>query len=76
MSSFCRYLFVGIALFTCSKTSPVDIDHCSVCHYFHGSVSKYAADLLHYLDINLRAKNCVTAINIGLKKSNDLYTCL
>ena len=27
------------------------------------------------LDTNLRAKKCVIAINIGLKTSNDLYTC-
>jgi len=51
MSSFWLYLFVGIALLTCSKTWPVGIDHCSVCYYFYGNVLIYAADLLHYLDV-------------------------
>jgi len=51
MSNFWLYLFVGIALLTCSKTWPVGIDHCSVCYYFHGNVSTYAADLLQYLDV-------------------------
>jgi len=51
MSSFWRYLFVGIALLTCSNTWPVGIDHCSVCYYFHVNVSTYAADLLQYLNV-------------------------
>ena len=51
MSSFWRYLFIGIALLTCSKTWPVGIDLCSICYYFHGNVSPDAADLLHYLDV-------------------------
>ena len=75
MSRCWRYLFVGIALMARLKTWPVGIDHCSVCHCFHGNVSKYEADLRNYLDTNLRAEKCVIAINIGLKSSNDLYTC-
>ena len=36
----------------------------------------YAAALPRYLDTNVRrAEKCVTAIMIGLKTSNDLYTC-
>ena len=35
----------------------------------------YAAALPHYLDTNVRDGKCVTAIKIGLKTSNDLYTC-
>ena len=70
-----RYQFVGIALMARLKTWPVGIDHCSVCDCFHGNVSKYEADLRNYLDTNLRAEKCVTVINIGLKSSNDLYTC-
>ena len=58
------------------KSWPVDIDHYSVCYCFHGNVSKYAADYRHCLDTNLCGEKCVTAINIGLKTSNDLYTCL
>ena len=76
MSSFWRYLFVGRALMTWPKSWPVGIDHDSVCYCFHGNLSDYAADLRHYLDTNLRADKCVPAINIGLKTSNDLYTCL
>ena len=76
MSSFWRYLFVGIALTTWLKSWPVGTDHCSICYCFQGNVSTYAFDLRHYLDTNLRAEKCVTAINIGLKTSNDLYTCL
>ena len=76
MSSFWRYLFVGIAVMTWPNRWPVGYDHCSVCYCFHGNVCKYAADLLHYLDTNLCAEKCVTAINIALKTSNDLYTCL
>jgi len=74
MSSFWRYLlFVGIALLTCSKTWPVGIDHCSVCYYFHGNVSRYAADLLHYLDVRTATLKlmssrtcCVTYIDVKL----------
>ena len=69
MSSLWRYLFVGIALMTLPKTWPVGIGHCSVCYCFNGILSKYAADLRHYLDTNLRAEKCVPAINIGLKPS-------
>ena len=76
MSSFWRYLFVGIALTTWPKSWPVGTDHCSICYCFQGNVSTYAFDLRHYLDTNLRAEKCVTAIHIGLKTSNDLYTCL
>ena len=76
MSSFWRYLFIGIALMTWPKTWPVGIDHCCVCYCFHGNVSKYAADLRHYLDTNQRAEKYVTAINISLKTSIDLYNCL
>ena len=42
---------------------------------FHSNVSKYEADLRYYLGTNLCAEKCVIAINIGLKSSNDLYTC-
>ena len=72
---FWRYLFVGIALVAFPKTWPVGIDHCSVCDCFHSNVSKYEADLRYYLGTNLCAEKCVIAINIGLKSSNDLYTC-
>ena len=75
MSRCWCYLFVGIALMARLKTWPFGIDHCSVCDCFHGNVSKYEADLRNYLDTNLRAEKCVIAINIGLKSSNDLYTC-
>ena len=61
---------------TWPKPWPLGIDYCSVCYCFHGNLSNYAADLRHYLVINLRAEKCVSAINIGLKTSNDLYTCL
>ena len=74
MSSFSRYLFVSIALMAWPKAWPVGIDHCSVCDCFHGKVSNNEAGLCHYLDTNLRAEKCVTAINIGLKTSNDIYT--
>ena len=57
------------------KTWPVCIDHCSVCDCFHGYVSKYEAGLRNYLGTNLRPEKCVIAINIGLKSSNDFYTC-
>jgi len=43
MSSFWRYLFVGIAFMIWPKTWPVCIHHCSVCYYFHGNVATYAA---------------------------------
>ena len=76
MSSVWRYLFVGIALMTWPKTWPVGIDHCIACYCFHGNLSTYAADLRHYLDTNVRAEKCVPVINIGLKTSSDLYTCL
>ena len=76
LSSFWRYLFVGIALTTWPKSWPVGTDHCSICYCFQGNASTYAFDLHHYLDTNLRAEKCVTAIHIGLKTSNDLYTCL
>ena len=76
MSSFWRYLSVGIALVTWPNTWPVGTNHCSVCYCFHGNLSKYAADHRHYLHTNLRAEKRVPAINIGLKTSNDLYTCL
>ena len=59
MSSFWRYLFVGIVLRAWPKTWPVGIDHCSVCYCFHGNLSKYGAGLRHYLDKNLRAEKCV-----------------
>ena len=75
MSSFWRYLFVCIALMTWPKSWPVGTDHCSICYCCQGNVSTYAFDLRHYLDRNLRAEKCVTAINIRLKTSNDLYTC-
>ena len=75
MSSFWRYLFVGIALMARLNPWPVGIDHCSVCDCFHGNVSKYGADLRYYLGSNLPAEKCVIAINIGLKSSNDLYAC-
>ena len=42
----------------------------------HGNIPTYVFDLRHYLDTNLRAEKRVTAINIGLKTSSDLYTCL
>ena len=38
MSSFWRYLFVGIALMTWPKTWTVGIDHCSICYCFNGNV--------------------------------------
>ena len=69
MSSLWRNLFVGIALMTWPKIWPVGIDHCSVGYCFHGNLAKYAADLCHYLDTNVRAEKCVPAINIGLKTS-------
>ena len=75
MYSFWRYLFVGIALMTWPNIWPVGIAHCSVCYCFLCNVSKYATVLCHYLDTNWRADICVTAINIGLKTSNHLYTC-
>ena len=75
MSRCWRYLFVGIALMARLKTWTVGIDHCTVCDCFHGNLSKYEADLRIYLDTNLPAEKCVIAINIGLKSSNDLYTC-
>ena len=74
MSSFWRYLFVGIALMTWPKSWPVGTDHCSICYCFQGNVSTYAFDLHHDLDRNMRAEKCVTAINIRLKTSNELYT--
>jgi len=74
MSSLWRYLFVGIALMTWPKTWPVGIDHCSVCYWFHGNLSKYAADLRHYLDTNLRAEKCVPAKHVGLKTLRMTYT--
>ena len=61
---------------TWPKTWPVGIDHLSAWYCFHGNVAKYAADLPHKLVTNLRNEKCVTAINIGLKSSIDLYTCL
>ena len=76
MSSLWRYLFVGIALMTWPKSWPVGTDHCSIWYCFQGNVSTYAFELRHYLDTNPRAEICVTAINVGLKTSNDLYTCL
>ena len=76
MSSLWRYLFVGIALMTWPKSWPVGTDHCSIWYCFQGNVSTYAFELRHYLDTNPRAEICVTAINMGLKTSNDLYTCL
>ena len=75
MSRCWRYLFVGIALMARLNPCPVGIDHCSVYDCLHGNVSKYEAGLRNYLDKNLRAEKCVIAINIGLKSSNDLYTC-
>ena len=74
MSSFWRYLFVDIALMTWPKTWPVGIDHCCAGYCLHGNLAKYAADLYHYLDTNLRAEKCVPEINIGLKTSRILYT--
>ena len=74
--SFSRYLFVGIALKTWPKSWPVDTDHCSICYCFQGNIPTYVFDLRHYLDTNLHAEKRVTAINIGLKTSSDLYTCL
>jgi len=76
ISSLWRYLFVGIALMTWPKTWPVGINHCSVCYWFHGNLSKYAADLRHYLDTNLRAEKCVPAINVGLKTSRMTSTLI
>ena len=76
ISSLWHYLFVGIAPLTRPKTWPVGIDHCSVCYCFHGSLSKYAANLRHYLDTNLRAEKCVPAINIGLNTSIMISTLL
>ena len=76
MSSFSRYLLVGIALKTWPKSWPVGTDHGSICYCFQGNVPTYVFDLNHNLDINLRAEKRVTAINIGLKISSDLYTCL
>ena len=75
MSRCWRYLFVGIALMARLNPWPVGIDHCSMYDSLHGNVSKYEAGLRNYLDTNLRANKCVIAINIGLKSSNDLYTC-
>ena len=71
MSSRWRYLFVGTALMTRPKSWPVGTDHCSICYCFQGNVTTYAFELRHYLDTNLRAEICVTAINMGLKTSND-----
>ena len=76
MSSLWRYLFVGIALMTWPKSWPVGTDHCSIWYCFQGNISTYAFELRHYLDTNPRADICVTAIHMGLKTSNDLYTCL
>ena len=76
MSSLWRYLFVGIALMTWPKSWPVGTDHCSICRCFQGNASTYAFELRHFLDTNLRAEICVTAINMGLKTSTDLYICL
>ena len=66
-------MFVGLALLTCSKTRPVGIDHSSVCYYFHGNVSTYAADLLHYLDVRTATLKltstltcCATYIDVKL----------
>ena len=75
MSRCWRYLFVGITLMTWPKAWPVGIGHCIVCYCFHCNVSTYAAALPHYLGTNVRAEKHVTAVNIGLKTSNDLYTC-
>ena len=61
---------------TWPKSWPVGTDHCSICYCFQGNVSTYAFELRHYLDTNLRAEICVTAINMGLKTSTFLYTCL
>ena len=49
--------------------------HCIVCYFSHCNVSTYAAALPQYLGTNVRAEKRVTAVNIGLKTSNDLYTC-
>ena len=57
------------------KSWPVGTDHCSICYCFQSNVSTYAFDLRQYLNTNLRAEKCVTAIDIGLKTSNDLFTC-
>ena len=76
MSSLWCYLLVGIALITWPKSWPVGTDHCSICYCFQGNASTYTFDLRHYLDTNLRAEKCVTAINMALKISNDLNTCL
>ena len=76
MSCLWRYLFVGIALMTWPKSLPVGTDHCRIWYCFQGNVSTYAFELRHYLDTNPRAEIYVTAINMGLKTSNDLYTCL
>ena len=69
-------LSAGIALKTWPKSWPVGTDHCSICYCFQGNIPTYAFDLRHYLDTNLRAEKRVTAVNIGLKTSNDIYTCL
>ena len=69
-------LSAGMALKTWPKSWPVGTDHCSICYCFQGNIPTYAFDLRHYLDTNLRAEKRVTAGNIGLKTSNDLYTCL
>ena len=74
MSSFWHYLFFGIALKTWPKSWPVGTGHCSICYCFQGNIPTNAFDLRHYLDTNLRAEKRVTAVNIGLKTSNDLYT--
>jgi len=74
MSGFWRYLFVGIALMTWPNTGHVGIDHCSVCYCLPGNFSKYAADLRHYVDTNLRAEKCVPALTIGLKTSTMIAT--
>jgi hypothetical protein len=75
MSKCWRYLFVGRALMAWPNTWTVGIYLCSVCNCFHGNVSKYEAGLRYTLDKKLRAEKCVIAINIGLKSSNNLYTC-
>ena len=73
MSCLWRYLFVGIALMTWPKTWPVGIDHCSVCYWFHGNLSKYAS-LPRYKSAcrEMRACNKCWSQNI----ESDLYTCL
>jgi len=74
MSGFWSYLIVGIAHMTWPNTWNVGIDHCSVCYCLPGNFSKYAADLRHYVDTNLRAEKCVPALNIGLKTSRMIAT--